>query len=342
MSILKKTTIYDIAMVAGVSASTVAAVMNGSWKKRRITIATANRVRAIALEHGYSTNLQARGLRTSNSGLVGMIVPMLDNRYFGSLASAFEMIARSRDLVPAVVSTLRDPIEERNTVKALIAHNVDALFIAGATDPDGVAALCEAAKIRYINVDLPGKHGVSVISDNLQGGKDLTHEIVARKHAHRHNDEFFFIGGVATDHSTRCRVDGFVEELTASKMNITPENIHTCGYGPDIAEMTMRNMFNQLKGLPAGLFVNSTIVFEGVVRFLKTLPVEDIRKCSIGCYDWDPYIELLHFPVVMVRQDVQSMMEKAYDFLDETLTAKQQIIMIPTQLVLPANNCAGS
>ncbi len=50
--------------------------------------------------------------------------------------------------VTVVASTLRDPRQERSTVETLIAHNIDALLIAGATDPDSVAELCEKAHLK--------------------------------------------------------------------------------------------------------------------------------------------------------------------------------------------------
>lgn len=330
----RKITIYDISAKAGVSASTVASVMNGSWEKRRITKVTANKVRMIAKELGYTINLQARGLRVSNSGVVGMILPMLDNRYFSSLAASFETIARSRHLVPTVVSTLRDPVEERNTVKTLIAHNVDALFIAGATDPDSIAKLCEKAHLKYINVDLPGKSGTSVISDNYQGARLMTREIIARRCRTKDNS-FYFIGGIENDHNTMARIRGFSIELAAAGFEINSDRILTNGYAPSVAVNNIRAIYDELGGLPEILFVNSTSVFEGVVKFLKTLSVEEIRKCSIGCFDWDPFIELLHFPVVMVRQNVQAMMERAYELLDSSHHEQNLMELIPTDLILP-------
>ncbi len=308
--------------------------MNGSWKARRITEATANRVRKIADELGYTINLQARGLRISNSGMVGMILPMLDNRYFSSLAAAFETIARARNLVPAVVSTYRDPKEERNTVEALIAHNVDALFIAGATDPDSVARLCDAAKLKHINLDLPGHQGVSVISDNYRGARALTREILARRTKASQNS-FHFIGGIATDYNTMERIRGFSTELTQAGIQIKPDTISAEGYDARVAEDTIRSVYNRLGSLPEILFVNSSIAFEGIVRFLKNLPIEEIHQCSIGCFDYDPFIELLHFPVVMVRQNVQAMVERCYKLLDQDDFNGNRLELIPTELVLP-------
>ncbi|MBR7653536.1 substrate-binding domain-containing protein [Brucella oryzae] len=335
MSIPRKVTIYDISERAGVSASTVASVMNGSWKNRRITKATADKIRMIADDLGYTINLQARGLRISNSGLIGMILPMLDNRYFSSMAASFETVARSRNLIPVVASTLRDPQQERSTVETLIAHNVDALLIAGATDPDSVARLCETAHLKHINVDLPGKRGASVISDNYDGARQLTHQIAHRR-PRRKDNSFYFIGGVDSDHNTRARVQGYRDELDALNLPVHADAIMTNGYDPDIAARTIRDIYKELNGLPEALFVNSTSPFEGVVSFLKTLPVDEVRECSIGCFDWDPFIEVLHFPVVMIRQNVQAMIERAFELLDEPAQTTDLPEMIRTELIVPA------
>ncbi len=57
--IKRKSTIYDLAALAEVSASTVSAVLNGNWKRRRIAEATARKVQALAAAHEYSVNRQA-------------------------------------------------------------------------------------------------------------------------------------------------------------------------------------------------------------------------------------------------------------------------------------------
>ncbi|KQS78846.1 hypothetical protein ASG25_09495 [Rhizobium sp. Leaf384] len=45
----KKTTIYDLAELAGTSASAVSAVLNGTWKKRRISAKLAERITTLAV-----------------------------------------------------------------------------------------------------------------------------------------------------------------------------------------------------------------------------------------------------------------------------------------------------
>lgn len=328
----RKTTIYDVATASGVSASTVGAILNGSWSKRRISKDLADRVLGVAASLGYRQNRQASALRTQRSGLIGMILPLHDNRYFGALSEAFDAEARRRNLCPVVVSTMRDPDEEKRTIATLLSHNVDLVVIAGATDPDPLSAMCAEAAVPHINVDLPGSRAASVLTDNYAGARALTGYLVQKMG----NAPPHFIGGVPDDFNTRERIRGFRDVMAAARKAPSDAHIHTCGYGPDEAEAVTRALFAEGGGLPGGLFVNSTIAFEGVFRVLKQLPDEAFASLAIGCFDWDPFLSHLHFPVAMVRQDSKRMIHLAFELLDSKHQDVGGIHLIQPELVLPA------
>jgi LacI family transcriptional regulator, fructose operon transcriptional repressor len=65
----KKATIYDISVESGASASTVSAVLNGSWKKRRISEETANRIISLAKAGEGAQKFPLRLGRASRAGL---------------------------------------------------------------------------------------------------------------------------------------------------------------------------------------------------------------------------------------------------------------------------------
>jgi LacI family transcriptional regulator, fructose operon transcriptional repressor len=332
----RKATIYDVAERAAASASTVAAVLNGSWEKRRIAAATAERVLKAAHELGYRMNRQASGLRTSRSGMIAMIIPLHDNRYFSSLSQSFELFARERKLCPVVVSTLRDPAEEQRTVETLISHNMDLLLIAGATDPDAVAALCTAADIPHLNIDLPGSAAPSVISDNYWGAHALAMHLFGKAgSAAKEPGQAAFIGGLPSDFNTQERLRAFIEASQAATGD-EPDSamIHVTGYDPEAGETAMRMILKRLGRLPRVLLVNSTIAFEGVFRCLQSLPLSAFDGSAIGCYDFDPFLEHLQFPVSMVRQDAQGIVAKAFELLDEGVGDSTGITMVKPKLVL--------
>lgn len=315
----RKATIFDIAKLADSSPSTVSAALSGAWKKRRISQSKVDLIRRIAEEQGYSTNMQARGLRQARSGLVGMIIPVHDNRYFSSMSQSFEAFARDRGLVPVIASSMRDGEEERRIVQTLISYAVDYIFIAGATDPVAISELCRAANLRHVFVDLPGPGAPSVISDNYHGAAMLTRTLLSRVRPDPEasaRDRIYFIGGVATDYATARRIEGFRHVLTEVGCPPLPEQIIACGYPPRRAMKEIAALCDRLGGLPAGLFVNSLTSFEGVLGHFVHLPPGSFDDTVLGCYDYDPFAAYLHFPVHMVRQDSHRLIEEAYRLID--------------------------
>jgi LacI family transcriptional regulator, fructose operon transcriptional repressor len=335
----RNVTIYDVSEQSGSSPTTVASVLNGTWKQRRVAEKTAEHILAVAAKLGYRTNLQARGLRTSKSRMIGMILPLHDNRYFSTLAEHFEEEARARSLCPVVVSTRRDPVEERRTVETLIAHSIDQLFIAGATSPNVLGEMCSQAGIAHINVDLPGTQCASVISDNYWGATQLTQYLAKAIPAPKDAEtpDIFFIGGVSSDNNTKQRSKAFKDVLRKLGYGkLGPDHIDTCGYDATRAEEAAQKLFKTLGRAPTALFVNSTIAFEGIFRFLNTQSDEVVRKMTIGCYDWDPFLSHLHFPVAMVRQDARAMIAKAFELLDSGAYTESKTIQIQPELFFPS------
>ncbi|AYG63780.1 LacI family DNA-binding transcriptional regulator [Rhizobium jaguaris] len=337
----KKATIYDLSMLSGISPSTVSAVLNGTWRKRRIKESTAELIRDLAEKHQYTTNRQAQGLRRSRSGLVGLMLPVYDNRYFSSMAQTFEAHVRQRGQCPIVVSSSRDPQEERETAENLISYSIDELFICGATDPDGVHEVCEAAGLKHINIDLPGTKTHSVISDNYEGGRILTEAII--NHFSTDDplspDELFLFGG-RNDHASRERIRGF-RDVKRALLGADPEaSIQPTGYSPNTARIAFETFFEKAGRLPRALFINSSINFEGLLRFMSAHPHETFADLVVGCYDYDPFGSFLPFPVIMMRQDVEGMITKAFELIEETQTPPR-IHLIQPDLVPPRTALTG-
>jgi LacI family fructose operon transcriptional repressor len=330
----RKATIYDIARLSGASASTVSAALGESWRERRISEATVETIRSIAAAQGYSANMQARGLRKARSGLVGMVIPLHDNRFFASMSQSFEAFARERGLVPVIASSMREPQEERRIVETLITYAVDYMFIAGATDPDAVSAMCNAANLRHVFVDLPGRGAPSVVSDNYKGAADLTRRLLSDRPitGAACRDRIYFIGGDPADYASARRIEAFRDALTEAGSPPGPGQVIACGYAPRSAMREIAALCNRLGGLPAGVLVNSLTAFEGVLGHLSSLPLDDLRSSVIGCYDYDPFAAYLQFPVHMVRQDAHGLIREAYRIIDQNANDPVLRMVEPEQI----------
>ncbi|GLQ57046.1 LacI family DNA-binding transcriptional regulator [Devosia nitrariae] len=322
----RRTTIYDLAALAGTSASAVSAVLNGSWKKRRISQKLADRIMRIAEEQGYSVNIQASLLRRERSNIIGMIVPKYDNRYFGAIAEQFEARARRLGLFPVITCTQRDPDLELEAARELVAYRIDCLVSTGATDPDHISALCAAAGVRTINLDLPGSKAPSIISDNYSGALDLTRHILDRCEKDLGDKRpLLFVGGRATDHNTGARIRGFRDAHAERGIPVSEEFILACGYAAEKAERALAALDMPL---PRGMFVNSTITLEGVVRWLNQNRPPSKHPLRYGCFDWDPFAVLLPGNIGMVQQDVTHLLDKVFEEL-ETPSGAGEPILVP-------------
>ena len=319
----RRPTIYDLARIAGTSPSAVSAVLNGSWQKRRISRDLADRVKRVAEEEGYATNIQASLLRRARSNIVGMIVPKYDNRYFGAIAEQFESLARERSMFPVITCTQREPELEVEAAKELIAYQVECLIATGATDPDRITDLCTGAGIASINLDLPGTKAPSVISDNYAGARDLTRLILVRcQHDLGWEGPLHFVGGRASDHNTAERMRGFRDAHAERSITVPEDHVLVPGYSAEKAERALASV--RLSGA-FGLFINSTISLEGVVRCLRS--VADVGSVRYGCFDWDPFAALLPGNVGMVQQDVSGMLGRAFELMDDERAAAETTLV---------------
>jgi LacI family fructose operon transcriptional repressor len=326
----KKSTIYDIANLAGTSGSTVSAVLNGTWKKRRISVKLADRISKIADELGYTLNMQASALRREKSGIIGMIVPMYDNRYFSSIAQDFEQMARQRGLFPIVTCTRRDPKLEMEAARAMLSYQVESLVCTGATDPDCISDLCRASGVKTFNLDLPGQKAPSVRSNNFEGAFALPRSIFKQcREAELELFPLLFVGGRAGDHNTRERLRGFIAAHEEVAIQAKHEYILTCGYGAEKSADTLQLFSETNKNIPSGMFVNSTITLEGIMRWSNKDGKHRLKGVKLGCFDWDPFAELLSEHILMVRQDVPEMLTRLFELIDRKSSKIETIEIMP-------------
>lgn len=323
----RRTTIYDLAQLAGASPTAVSAVLNGSWKKRRISVALAEKITRLAEEQGYAVNMQASNLRRERSQLIGMLLPKYDNRYFGSIAETFEVMARARGLFPIITCTQRDPDLEIQAARAMISHQVDCLVATGATDPDRITEICAAAGVRSLNLDLPGTLAPSVISDNRAGAKALTQRVFSAVSGPK--TPLLFVGGRRSDHNTAERLEGFREAHLEAGLQLDEDLVLATGYAPERAEEALIALAARRPELPAAMFVNSTISLEGVVHWLKASGHFGKRAPHIGCFDWDPLAAVLTENILMQRQDVPAMLTALFNLIDHEPAALKKI-EVPT------------
>jgi LacI family transcriptional regulator, fructose operon transcriptional repressor len=332
----RRTTIYDIASEARTSSSTVSLVLNGSWRRYRIRPETAERVLSAAETLGYNVNMRARGLRLARSNLAGMIIPHYRNRFFAGLAETFEAEARARNLCPIVVSTQSEPATERRVLEALLAQQVEFIFVTGVHRPEPLNDLCRSAGVPCVNLDLPGNRAPSVVTDNREGAYRLTLALLeAVQSTSGAPEEIRFIGGRSGEYATEGRVAGFAEALGEHGVAASRKRILPCGYAPEAAQAVFDQIVSELGHAPSGLFVNSITALEGVTNWLRMRGRGSCSDMIVCCFDWDPFAAALPLRVIMLRQDIERLIGEAFHLLDAKPGETPALVLIPPTLSVP-------
>lgn len=127
---MKRTTIKDVAKLAGVSTSTVSLVLNE--KPVPISAATRAAVLEAANTLNYRPNQLAVGLVTSKSNSIGLIIPDNSNPFFASLSNYIEKEANQNGFSVILGNTNNDPKSTRNYLQIFADHQVDGIILAQA------------------------------------------------------------------------------------------------------------------------------------------------------------------------------------------------------------------
>ncbi len=131
----KVATIKDVANTLGVSTSTVSRILNGKNQSNKDLV---EKVHAVAKQLNYQVNTTARGLRTSKSGLIGIIVPDISDDFFASVFAGIEEVTETEGYNLLICQSNERKEKEELLMKQLISCNVEGLMISVTQETDSV------------------------------------------------------------------------------------------------------------------------------------------------------------------------------------------------------------
>jgi LacI family transcriptional regulator len=171
-------TIIDLAAHAGVSKSTVSRVLNDS---PLVHVSTRDRVLAAVAELGFQVNHAARSLRTSRTGLIGFLVPVIS--IFGLIVEALDAeLAVDGFSILLTSSRRRAPERDRENIEVLVGRGVDALVLAPSNDRSRDLAEFLATirtPIVLLDRELPGLAADRLLVDHAPGIRGALESLLA-------------------------------------------------------------------------------------------------------------------------------------------------------------------
>jgi LacI family transcriptional regulator len=211
---MKKTTMMDIATIAGVSKATVSMVISG--RDQSISEETKKRILIIAKELNYIPNSIARSLSTNKSGTIGIILPDILNPFFSEMARAIEDSAGLLGYNVIFCNTDNELVKEEKYIKLLISKSVDGvIFIAGSKSAENVKIL-KCNNVPFVIVDryIDGYEDMyGVFCENTKGVMEAISYLYEKGRRH-----IAFVMGPKELAVSKLRLDGYKNKMKEYKI----------------------------------------------------------------------------------------------------------------------------
>lgn len=177
-------TIYDIAKIAGVSASTVSRVVNN---KPGIKDETRKQIKALLEQYDYSPNETARGLVNKASKMIGILIADIRYAHHVDIAYYIEEELGKHGYCCLILNTGLTDDKKVNAVKVLEQRRVEGAILIGSTFQCEAVKRALASGLSNVPVvitngylDLPNVKGVLV--DEREGVESCVELMVKKGH----------------------------------------------------------------------------------------------------------------------------------------------------------------
>lgn len=326
-------TVEQIATALNISITTVRLVLNNKAQQYRISSKTQARINDYVAKNGYTVNHAARSLKLNKTETLALIIPRLSNVFFSTLAEKLEIRCREAGYQLMISCTYSNVKDENALVDALIARNVDGLFIVPSSKQSLKHHLKRLSKpLVLLDRDF-GLPDISlVVSDNRRGSEVLTEAMLKTGQI-----PLFFMAGDVEQPTIKERMDGYEAALSAHGVtDFRSWFLEAAHNRREDGEMLMRNFLKRHQAPPPAFIASSLPVLEGALSILRShfgfIPAD----VNIGTFDEHPMLGFLSNNIWSVRQNEDEWVETAFDAMQRALLgekSERQRVIVPMTLL---------
>lgn len=219
-------TLRDVAEAAGVHAATASRALNPATRGL-VNAETARRVMKVAETLGYRPNPIARGLKTSKSQTVGLVIPDLTNPLFPPIVRGIEDVLEPAGYSGLIVNTDNDPGRELAQIESLRSRQVEGLIVATALIDHPLLARLhrEGVKMVMVNRRTDGINVSSITPDDATGISLAVEHLAGLGHR-----RIAHLAGPQTTSTGVVRARSFRNTVRELGLDNDPDLVTTCEF----------------------------------------------------------------------------------------------------------------
>jgi LacI family transcriptional regulator len=333
-------TMQDVAKRAGVSAMTVSRVVNG---REGVDSETQRRVEETIRALDFVPNRIARGLVSQKTQTIGLIVPDVVNPFFAPVVRGAESAARKAGYRVLLCNSEGDLRLEREYIDDLVAHRVEGLLLAPASDRSRssiLSLLRGGFPLVLIDRALPNADCDLIVADSANGARRLVEHLIAVGHR-----EIAHVTDAEDTSTGRERLMGYREALEAAGI-------------PFQSELVIQTTVDRIGGyraaqeilarvpLPTAVFTVNNMTAVGTMEALRERGLSVPKDMGLVCFDDVEHLAVLSPFLTVIDQPAETFGSLGAQLLLERMSGKASSrprrIVLQTDLIVRESCCIGS
>src|SRR5579871_4534057 len=319
----------DIARLAKVSQSTVSRVLTGD---ETVDSETAASIRSIMAQHNYRPDGNARALRSSRSGLIGLVVKrpqggFQDDPFFAMLTSEIiDALAGSNYtlcLELASESTQRSIYDEM-----LRSRRVDGLLLVESAAQDERIGLLQRDRFPFVVIGNPAGEGGTVWSvdnDNPAAAAEATSHLIARGYR-----QIGFLAGPLGITVSQDRLRGYREAVEAAGLS---SSVWECEFNLESARKAATEMLTG-PDRPDAVLALDDLLATGVELAARDLGLSIPDELGLASFNDSKRCEIIAGGLTSVNLNIPKLVKAACSLLMSLIEGSPD--QAPTRIIVPA------
>ena len=323
----KRATIKDVARLAGVSISTASLVIKGKegvTDKRRKMVMDA--VEALS----YQPDNAARNLRTSETKMIGLLIPDVRNSFYGEITEYIRREVESYGFF-LIIGITGNSANEKKYISEFISRKVDGvIWVPQLTYVKDVKHMkkLDAYHIPYLFLAAEYEQSnAPFVMCNLKRGAYLMTRYLLERDI---RDIRLLVGDKRVDDTY---ISGYRKALEDENMEFAEGKVYESSYHfEDVQKLAMEI----LKDKPEAIMTNSDFTACAVLQAAQMKGVSIPGELSVCGYDDVIYAMISQIPLTTVRQPIERMCKMAVNNLMNLLrygVMPDSVILEPTLVI---------
>lgn len=338
---MKNVTIDDVADHAGVSKSTVSAVIND---RDVVKNTTRQRVLASIEQLDYRPRGSARrGFKAPNGQSIGFVIKEADNPYYSEVLVGIQSVTNQHECLTFVSSSEGDFGTEKKIIEQFSNKDLNGLIITPILNADtDLSHIFELKRNNIPFVLLEGVQGIQanlVDVDNVQASCDAVRHLIELGH----EKIVHFSGPEYSKHSNE-RIEGVRRAFSRSRLIYNDEVAVEAGDSFESGYETALNYFSEEGRETTAITCYNDLVALGAMKALRELNFTVPDDVSVVGFDDLNLLDYFPIPLTTVRVPKQEMGSRAADLLLQqvqgTTSNSSQRISLDADLVVRSSTAS--